>query len=133
MKKRAIRLAGIYAVLILIGIVYLQFSKISGLGVDCMFYRITNLYCSGCGLTRMCRALVEFKFYQAFRCNPGAAVISPFLLYYFVKGSIYYIKGKSYSISKIESKAWIVLAVLFAIYGILRNISIFSFLAPVTV
>ena len=54
-------------ILILLGYyflnIYFHFS------IPCMFYKLTNLYCPGCGITRMLFSLIKLDFYQSFRYN----------------------------------------------------------------
>lgn len=88
--------------------------------LPCMFNIVTGLYSPGCGITRAFNALFHFEFYQALRYNALIYIISPMLAFYFVAKW----RGKEY-------KSLVALMLFIAItYGVLRNTSMFSYLAP---
>lgn len=94
---------------------------------SCIFYELTNLYCPGCGITRMFLAIFNLEFYQAFRYNP-------LVFCYLILGIIYLIiciiKKK---IIKIPRNILILLVVITLLFWLLRNISYFSWLAPTNI
>ena len=102
-----------------------------GAGIPCMFHKITGLYCSGCGTSRALRSILHFDFYQALRYNAVFTLGLPFLAVYFSALAASFIKYGGDRISeKIPMKpVWVFIAAA-VIYGILRNIPAFSFLAP---
>lgn len=90
----------------------------------CPIKALTGLNCPGCGITRMFVALFHGNIYQAFRYNPLVFIELPIiailiLLYRFNKKS-----------RKVVNILFIVLLVITVVYGVLRNIPIFYFLAP---
>lgn len=95
--------------------------------IPCPFHELTNLYCPGCGITRMFLSILKFDLYQAFRYNPFVFCLLPFFIIY---GIIYYINWLHDKKTKISNKIWLVLCVLAIIFMILRNIPYFDFLAP---
>ena len=107
-------------------IIFLFLNKVFNFTIPCLFHEITNLYCPGCGITRMFLALFKLDFYQAFRYNP--------LVFILLILSIVYLLIKK--IGKLNFKfpnyIYYYLLVIVIIYGILRNIPLFSFLAPTT-
>lgn len=108
------------AVGILFIIIFLKYN----IGIPCFFYKITGFYCPGCGGTRAIVSLIKLKPYQAFRYNALIIILIPFAaidLFYKV-----ILKGKK----KISNVIWTILLVLTIVFGILRNITIFSYLAP---
>lgn len=133
MKKRvAITLAA--AFFAAAALIYLYFTgEGEGAGIPCMFHQITGFYCSGCGASRALRSILHFDFYQALRYNAIFTFVLPFLAVYFCALMISYIRfGKDKISEKIPVKiVWIFVAAA-VLYGILRNIPVFSFLAPVT-
>ncbi len=87
-----------------------------------MFHKITNLYCPGCGATRMLFSLIRLDFYQAFRYNPLVFILGVLCIFYkiaSIKLKILFPKYVTY----------ILLAVMI-IYGVLRNTDLFSYLKP---
>lgn len=105
------------------GILILYYFNI---GIPCIFYKITNLYCPGCGITRAIISLLKLNIYQAVRYN-SLIILFPFLLINYIY--TYVFNGKK----KVPQFIWIIILVIVILYGVLRNIPKFSFLAPVVV
>ena len=96
--------------------------------IPCIFHKITHLYCPGCGVTRMMNALFHFQFEEAFSYNALVFIlILLFFIYAIVNIGSYAIFKKTIKVPKYFSYILIFLTILF---GIMRNISIFSYLAP---
>lgn len=101
------------------------------LTIVCPFYSITHLYCPGCGITRMLFSLLKFDFKSAFSYNPLLFVLFPFFLFYYFYVNYIYLYNQENKLKKyITNPMKITLLVLVILFGILRNISFFSFLAP---
>ena len=105
-------------------IIFLFLNKVFNFTIPCLFHEITNLYCPGCGITRMFLALFKLDFYQAFRYNPLVFILLILSIVYFLVKKI----GKL--IFKLPNYIYYYLLFIVIIYGILRNIPLFSFLAP---
>ena len=114
-------------VLIVIFLIYTVLIISFDIGIPCVFYEITGLYCPGCGITRLCLSLFEGDVYQAFRYNPIIFIDLPILFILFVL-NIFLKNNKN--IKKITDVIIIFLAAITIIFGVIRNIPIFSFLAP---
>lgn len=114
-------------VLIVIFLIYAILIIGFDIGIPCVFYEITGLYCPGCGITRLCLSLFEGDVYQAFRYNPIIFIDLPILFILFVL-NIFFKNNKN--IKKITDVIIIFLATITIIFGVIRNIPIFSFLAP---
>lgn len=114
-------------VLIVIFLIYAVLIISFDIGIPCVFYEITGLYCPGCGITRLCLSLFEGDIYQAFRYNPIIFINLPILFILFVL-NIFLKNNKN--IKKITDVIIIFLATITIIFGVIRNIPIFSFLAP---
>lgn len=114
-------------VLIVIFLIYAVLIISFDIGIPCVFYEITGLYCPGCGITRLCLSLFEGDVYQAFRYNPIIFIDLPILFILFVL-NIFFKNNKN--IKKITDVIIIFLATITIIFGVIRNIPIFSFLAP---
>ncbi|MBQ9625524.1 MAG: DUF2752 domain-containing protein [Clostridia bacterium] len=105
-------------ILLTLGILYFIFFIKFEIGFPCVFYKITHLYCPGCGMTRSIVSLIKFNFYQAVRYNMLIVLAIPVgILLIIYKG-------------KIPDRVYIILLVIVIIFGIMRNIPSFSFLAP---
>ena len=99
----------------------------------CVFYKLTGLYCPGCGSGRASAALLHLDFAAAFKHNLLYVLLLPFIVYYLLKQYIVLVFRKDvlpmFSINVFAAK--VVLAVIL-VFGILRNIPVFPFtlLAP---
>lgn len=134
MKKRIIisLAAAFFAAAALL---YLYFTgEGEGAGIPCMFHQATGFFCSGCGSSRALRSILHLDFYQALRYNAIFTILLPALAVYFSALIISYIRfGEDRISGKIPMKfVWVMIAVA-VLYGVLRNIPLFDFLAPVTV
>lgn len=131
MKKRIVIVlaAALFAAAALL---YLYFTgEGEGAGIPCVFHQVTGLYCSGCGTSRALRSVLHLDFYQALRYNAIFTLGLPAMAVYFGALGISYIRfGKDKISGKVPMAiVWIFIA-LALVYGILRNIPLFSFLAP---
>ena len=76
-------------IFILLGINLFAFICISGkLKLDCIFKRLFNISCPGCGLTRSFRALLRFDIISSFKYN----IFGPILFIIIIIGIIFLIK-----------------------------------------
>ena len=132
MKKR-IAIVSAAALIAAAALVYLYFTgEGEGAGIPCMFHQITGFYCSGCGASRALRSILHFDFYQALRYNAIFTICLPLFAVYFTSLSASYIRfGKDRVSEKISMKIIYIFVAIALVYGILRNIPAFSFLAPV--
>ena len=90
----------------------------------CPIKTITGLDCPGCGITRMFVALFHGNIYQAFRYNPLVFIELPII---FILLFLYKYK-KEYR--KVINILFAMLLIVTIVYGVLRNIPMFYFLAP---
>ena len=84
---------------------------------QCLFYRITGFYCSGCGATRALYAALHGNFPEALRYN---LLLFPFLI------AVCLLLWKP----RLALNPWIVwpLSIILVLYWILRNIPVYPFL-----
>lgn len=101
------------------------------IGIVCPFHELFGWDCPGCGGTRMAVALLELDFYQAFRYNPFVFTTTPALVVVYVWQYIVYVKQNR--LLKYLDAFLISYAIGLIIFGIIRNLSIFSWLAPTIV
>lgn len=131
MKNRAFKLISILFLLNLLFIFYLFLHYKYGFFIPCIFSTITGLECPGCGITRMVLSLLKLDFYQAFRYNPLVFIYTPFLILYVIyKVYLYIVNKKDEFFIKIPRIYIYIVLVITVLYGILRNIEMFSFLKP---
>lgn len=116
-----------FLLIIVLLILYLLISNHFHFYIPCPVKALTGFYCPGCGITRMLLSLLKLDFYSAFRYNPLLFISLPIGLYLYID---YLIKKENSLYKKIPEKFWYIVIVIFIIYGILRNIEVFDFLAP---
>ena len=88
----------------------------------CIFYKLTGLYCPGCGTGRALRALLEADVVTAFRMNPLGFILVPVAtILYFARPQVFRTRWMP-----------IVLLLVLVGYAVLRNIPCYPFtlLAP---
>lgn len=121
---------GKYVLLLIILVSYLLIGEHFSLFIPCPIHYFTHLYCPGCGVTRMLLHLLHGRFVEAFHANPLLLISLPFFALYYLDFFIAEQKKQKSKFSKFEPYLWYGLIGLFLIYGVLRNIPFFSFLAP---
>ena len=114
----------------IIAIIFLLLVVLKIIKVPCIFHEITGLYCPGCGITRMIISIIHFDFYQAFRYNPLIFILSPILIVISSIEIFCYLFDIENKYIKKYDKLLIILIVLLILFGILRNIPLFSYLKP---
>ena len=122
MKKRIINIFTLIITLVLI----LLFLKL--INYKCIYRELFNIYCAGCGFTRMIESMINLKFYQAFRYNPLFFILFIIFIPYVVYQVYLYIKYGN--IKKPSLKLLIILVIILSIYMVLRNIPLFNYLIP---
>ncbi len=132
-KRIALVSAG--AVLLLILALYLwSTGEGEGAGIPCPVRLLTGFYCPGCGASRALRSVLHLELYQALRYNVMVTLALPFAAAYFAALAYSYIRyGEDRVSRRVPSGPlwWALAAVL--LFGVLRNLPWFSFLAPTVV
>lgn len=129
MNKRKTNLK--LAIIAILGfLLYYLLNLYTGFAIFCPFHKFTGLYCPGCGVTRLLFSLIKLDFYQAFRYNPLVFILLILGLIYLIIKTI--LKKLNIYIT-IPNYIWCILIMIVIIYGILRNIPEFSWLAPTNV
>lgn len=118
----------IILVISIIFILYLGINIIDKIGYKCPFKYLFNIYCAGCGTTRMMKEIFKLNFYKAFRYNPLMFILLIIGIIYFIYVCICYIKN--IKIIKPKLKHFYILIIILIMYTILRNISYFKVLRP---
>lgn len=121
-KARATRAAAFCAALVFFGLVYACIVSQTGVSVPCPFHLATGLLCPGCGVTRMCLALLDFDFARAAAANRFLFYSSPAFAYIIVRQMAAWIRtGKSCTSPPFKA-AVIAHCAAALIWGILRNL-----------
>lgn len=121
-KARLLLFARKASTLLLIGLGYYLFVKLTGWGIPCPFLMLTGKYCPGCGITRMCMALLELDFAKAFQYNALILVMLPFAAIFGIRRLILYIRTGETQPDRIEMVFLILAAVLVFLFWIVRNL-----------
>jgi len=122
MKKRIINIFTLIITIVLI----LLFLKL--INYKCIYRELFNIYCAGCGFTRMIESIINLKFYQAFRYNPLFFILFIIFIPYFIHQVYIYIRYSN--IKKPSLRLLIILVIILFIYMVLRNIPLFNYLIP---
>lgn len=97
----------------------------------CPTKEFLGIDCPGCGGTRMVQSILKGDIAQAFRYNIFMFITSPLLIILTIHQSlVYIIKGE---LSIWLDRVLIVYAISLLVFGILRNIEIFSWLKPTVI
>lgn len=118
-----IRRVAVYAGMIFaVGLCYGAFVQRTGLAIPCVFHLLTGLKCPGCGVTRMCVALLRLDFETAFYSNQALLLLLPVLGSVFFTYVAGYIKNGTWNMNRLQSGLIYVCIVIMVIFGVLRNI-----------
>lgn len=126
MRKRIIKLIVLFIIIIigvLVGMHILDLIKFT-----CILRKMFNIYCVGCGTTRMVKSLINLDIYQAFRYNPFMFIIGTVSIPYALYNIYLYIKKGKVVLPNL--KVIIFIFILAYIYMFLRNLPGFEYLLP---
>ena len=115
---------------LLFGVAYVIFHKLTGWGIPCVFNVLNGSLCPGCGISRMFLALLELDFVRAMQCNALVMVLLPFGIFFGLRRWIIYVRTGDTQMDRAET--WMVM-IAFGItiaFTILRNLPEFSVLRP---
>ncbi len=112
------------------GLGYYLFVRFTGWGLPCVFYLVSGLYCPGCGVTRMCMALLRLDFVGAFRANMLIMALLPVGAFFGFRRWLIYVKSGRTDMDLPEKITVFVAFILTVAFWILRNQQQFAFLAP---
>ncbi len=121
-KARLVRLLAWTGALLGGGLAYAALVRGTGWAVPCPFNTLTGLSCPGCGVTRMCLALLRLDFAGAWAANPGLMLALPALAV--LLGSMawrYVRRGEKRPLPWQNALTWGLVGAL-VVYGVIRNI-----------
>lgn len=131
MKKRLFNIVVNIAIALFFIFTYYYIYEKYNIGIPCIFHKLTNLYCPGCGITRCLFSILKGNFYEAFMYNQLVFILLPFIIIYYFINTFYYITDKKNNIlKKIPNYFYILLLIIVILFGILRNFPEFPFLRP---
>lgn len=110
------------AVLVGAGAAYTGLIVVLGRGLYCPFWRLTGLLCPGCGVTRMCLALLRLDLAGAWRANAALLLALPVLILLAVRLMWVYVRTGRRMPSRGEERLIWGLVVYFLAWGVLRNL-----------
>ncbi len=116
---------------ILLGLLYYVFIKLTGLKIPCFSYTFFKFHCPGCGLTRMCVALIEGNVALAFRQNAFAFCMIPLFLAWASYNGYCYVFNKEPKSTWWEKLIIVIVFLISVVFTVLRNLPAFEFLAPI--
>lgn len=94
----------------------------------CITYRLTGVYCPGCGATRCVHALLDGDLTLALHNNALLLAALPVAAFWFVLWTVRRIQGRPLVMP--GPRLVIAAAMIAVVFSILRNLPAFSFLAP---
>ena len=130
-KTRIKRLIIITTAVLLVGVAYYVFIKITGNAAPCIVYKSTGFYCAACGITRMFVALFELDIITAARNNLLALLLIIPVIVFALNRGIKYVKYGALKFTKPEKFCVIILIILLVVFTALRNIQSLDFLRPI--
>ena len=121
-RRRLKRLALAALALLLAGLAYAALVRTTGAALPCPFHALTGLECPGCGVTRMCLALLELDPGAAWRANQGLFVLLPFLAVLAARLCAGYVRtGRRRPGRGERAAAWAMVVWLLG-WGVVRNV-----------
>lgn len=105
-----------------VGIGYALWVNLTHLSIPCPFHAITGLQCPGCGVTRMCLALLRLDVSGAWKANPVLLLLLPLLGGLLGYRAVVYVRRGSVPTARGETLVWSGMAVVLLLWGVWRNI-----------
>ncbi len=129
-STRLKRLIRNYIITLSVGFGYLIWVLITNIKIPCVFYLITDKYCPGCGVSRMCMAIARLDFSAAMSHNVLVFCLLPVAMGLLIYKSAEYVKTGKTKDGLVEKIIYIIAFVLCIAFWILRNMEGFAYLAP---
>lgn len=129
-KGRAGSLGKKTALVLAAGLAYYALVRLTDWGIPCLFYLASGKYCPGCGVSRMCVALLRLDFEAAFRANMLIMLLLLPGLFFGLRRAVIFVKTGETDMDLSEKIAVFAAFLLTVAFWILRNLPQFAFLGP---
>ena len=120
--ERKQQLWAVGGALLVLGLGYALWVRLTGLAVPCPFHAVTGRLCPGCGVTRMCLALLRWDWPDAWDANPVLLLMLPVLAVLGVRLAARYVREGSTVGPKWESVLLWAMTALLLVWGVVRNL-----------
>ena len=121
-QQRLRRLCIGLALVLAAGVGYAGWVHLTHLSVPCLFHMVTGLQCPGCGVSRMCLALMRLDIASAWQANPVLLLLLPLIGGLLAYRAVVYVRRGHVPTQRWETLVWGGLAVVLLIWGIVRNV-----------
>ena len=121
-KQRLRRLSAGLALVLAAGLGYAGWVHLTHLALPCPFHAVTGLWCPGCGVTRMCLALLRLDISAAWQANAVLLVLLPFLGLLLAYRGVVYVRRGSCHTAAWDNILLSTMIVVLLIWGIVRNV-----------
>ena len=101
----------------------------SGFFLPCMFRLLTGLTCPGCGITRALHQVLHGHFIHAFTLNPLFILLSPFLLFAFLRYTVIVMRGRVPRLNALPAVYIYALFFVILSFWIFRNTPYYPFVS----
>ncbi len=118
MTKKIIKV--LIAYIIMIFLLLLVIFLLELVNYKCPINYLFHIKCSGCGTTRMLKAILNLEFREAFNYNQAMFILSPFIISYIIYNSYLYIIGKK--LRKVSLKSITIILIYLLAFMITRNV-----------
>lgn len=121
MKNRLQKVLCTVFFLLCAGLFYAWFARRTGWSLPCLFFTLTGFKCPGCGVSRMCMALLHGDLREAYLQNRAVLLLLPAGVYVALAWCVGYVRsGERLLRGTAKIVAWGVAGAL-VLFGVARN------------
>lgn len=121
-EQRLRRLLAGLLLVVAAGLGYALWVNLTHLSIPCPFHALTGLQCPGCGVTRMCLALLRLDVAGAWQANGVLLALLPVLGGLLGYRAVVYVRRGHVPTARWETLVWSGMAVVLVIWGVVRNL-----------